>query len=78
MTTATTTTARSSVRPGASWTGWVGYTPTVRGPEARLARARAAGLIAPPAPKTCPGAVRSFLNPGAGVSRRRTPRGVLR
>lgn len=40
-----TTGARAAAAPGANWAGWAGYTPTVRGPAERLARARAAGLV---------------------------------
>lgn len=55
MSTATTAPARehgpsartAGLRPGADWTGWAGYAPTVRGPELRRARAVAAGLLDP-------------------------------
>lgn len=37
--------ARAAAAPGANWAGWAGYTPTVRGPAERRARAAAAGLV---------------------------------
>ncbi|MDQ8045222.1 MAG: hypothetical protein AAGC46_06160 [Solirubrobacteraceae bacterium] len=52
MTTTTTPTAGGAVRPGANWGGWLGYGPAARGPEARRARAEAAGLIGPTATAT--------------------------
>ncbi|MBO9534874.1 MAG: hypothetical protein J7513_18015 [Solirubrobacteraceae bacterium] len=33
--------------PDANWAGWAGYAPTARGPEARRARAQAAGILEP-------------------------------
>lgn len=45
--TAAQTTSAGAVRPGTSWPGWLGYAPSARGPEARRARAQAAGLLEP-------------------------------